>query len=54
MTGVVQRIALAVGWRRQLARMRLCLAVAATSSATSAFSGISGLGFGGGITTGFC
>ena len=34
MTGVVKRVALAIGWRRQLARMRFCLA--ATSAAASA------------------
>ena len=33
MTGVVKRVALAIGWRRQLARMRFCLA--ATSSSAS-------------------
>ena len=33
MTGVVKRVALAIGWRRQLARMRFCLA--ATSAAAS-------------------
>ena len=34
MTGVVKRVALAIRWRRQLARMRFCLA--ATSAAASA------------------
>ncbi len=34
MTGVVKRVALAIGWRRQLARMRFCLA--ATSAAAAA------------------
>ena len=34
MTGVVKRVALAIGWRRQLGWMRFCLA--ATSAAASA------------------
>ena len=34
MTGVVKRVALAIGWRRQLAWMRFCLA--ATSASASA------------------
>ena len=37
MTSVVKRVALAIGWRRQLARMCFCLAATATSlSATLA------------------
>ena len=36
MTGVVKRVALAIGWRRQLARMRFCLAATATSASASA------------------
>ena len=35
MTGVVKRVALAIGWRRQLARMRFCLAATATSASAS-------------------
>ena len=37
MTGVVKRVALAIRWRRQLARMRFCLATtSASASATLA------------------
>ena len=37
MTGIVKRVALAIGWRRQLAWMRFCLAAtAAIASSTLA------------------
>lgn len=35
MTGVVKRVALAIGWRRQFAGMRFCLAATAASAPTT-------------------
>ena len=40
MTGVVKRVALAIGWRRQLARMRFCLAATATSASATIAIGL--------------
>ena len=35
MTGIVKRVALAIGWRRQLTRVRFCLAATAAAASTT-------------------
>ena len=40
MTGVVERVALAIGWRRQLARMRFCLAATSAAAPTTLAIGL--------------